>query len=194
MHLPTIYNRSLASKAFSLNIKETPIWENYIWMRVGETNEDVCVCLFSSEERQINGIAWEPKTLQVVSGHINKSMAELHPFTSCQLFHMKGLTVAKMGEHEQLSHQYGIKYLKTRKITYCSIYTACVKKFEKKPSQPKSSQRLSQNADRIFKYNSNLNNELRINRVVIWVLSAQSWDDQQIQAPRTKNLYSGITT
>lgn len=55
----------------------------------------------------------------------------LHSSTSCQLLHMKGLTLAKMGEHEQLSHQYGIKDLKRRKITYCSTYTACVKKFEK---------------------------------------------------------------
>lgn len=88
----------------------------------------------------------------------------LHSSTGCQLLHREGLTVAKMGEHEQLSHQYGIKYLKRRKITYCSIYTACVKKSLKKTqtSQPKFSQRLSQNADSIFKYNSNLNNELRI--------------------------------
>lgn len=58
----------------------------------------------------------------------------LHSSASCQLIHTKGLIAAKMGEHEQLSHQYGIKCLKRRKVVYCSIYTACVKKFGKKPS------------------------------------------------------------
>lgn len=62
----------------------------------------------------------------------------LHSSTSCQLLHTKGLIAAKMGEHEQLSHQYGIKCLKRRKETYCSIYTACVKKFggKKIPHSP----------------------------------------------------------
>lgn len=127
----------------------------------------MCICLLSSEGRQINGIAWEPKTLRVFSGHINKSMAKtfIH-LTSCQLLHTKGVTVAKMGEHEQLSHQYGIRYLK---IWRTAAFTQLVLKSLKKTwsSLSKSSQKLSQNADRIFKYNSNLNNELRIIRELL---------------------------
>ena len=66
VHLPTIYNRSLASKAFSSNIKETPIWEYfdlsdseaYLWMGgLGETNEDIRAFVYffkMTEKKKLN--------------------------------------------------------------------------------------------------------------------------------------------
>lgn len=153
----------------------------------------MCVCLFSSEGRQINRIAWGPKTLKVVSGHINKSVSKPSSIYWLPTISHGGFNCRQDG------WTWAAVTSVWDKISYKEKHTAeftqlVWKSLKKKPSQPKTSQKLSQNADRIFKYNSKLNNELRINRVVIWVLSAQSWEDQQIQAPRTKNLYSGITT
>lgn len=166
-------------------------------MNAGRRNKwaCVCVCLFSSEGRQINRIAWEPKTLQVVSGHINKSMLKPSSIYWLPTISHEGFNCCQDGWTwaAVTSVWDKISYKEKHNILQ-NLHSLCEKVWKKKPSQPKSSQKLSQNANRIFKYNSNLNNEPRINRVVIWVLSAQSWEDQQIQAPCTKNLYSGITT
>lgn len=143
-------------------------------MNAGRRNKwaCVCVCLFSSEGRQINGIAWEPKTLQVVSGHINKSVSK-----PSSIYWLPTIS------HEGFNcHQDGWTWAAVTsvwdKISYKEKHTAeftqlVWKSLKKKPSQPKSSQKLSQNADRIFKYNSKLNNELRINSCYLGVICTE---------------------